>query len=651
MEPSDLEPGSSQGPKTALNALLNLCFNKLQCKPGRTRDLRDSKAGSVAVSQLLLTHLENALNARLPSRSTKVQRKQAPTRKPQSSHSGSICQRLERKPSFTAHRLAPPPAGASAAPRDGRYGEMLVQFDDRPENYRSWRSTFQGMTRSLDLNANEELDLLVKWLGVESSGYAKRLRSVHVANPEPGLRLVWERLEGCYGRPEVIEDALFKRVANFPRLSDKDTHKLRELGELLLELECAKADPHLTGLSYLDTARGISPIVEKLPPRLQEAWISKASRYKQNRGVAFPPFTLFAEFVRGQAKMRNDPSFTLTSANGAVSNHEGNRKAPISAHVTDVELSSETSPAACKKVTSSTKYCPLHKKPHPLQKCRAFREKPLDERKSLLKQFGLCFKCCTATDHFGKDCKVVVTCGDCGSIKHATALHQGSLSSVASDSKQVAKIDEPNSELQSPKVSSTCTEVCGRGCAGSRSTSPSDLADFLLAYRNTPQATTAEAPSVLLLGRRLRTRLDLVRPSVNDTVAHKQFREASRHRRRESTFREGDLVRVRNFRRGPRRFSATVLARTGPVSYRVSVVTPRGVCEWVRHRNHVVRALDSDDLVINDADFRADAPVTVNTSPTSTTELAEQPSAANQAAEQGRRYPQRQRRAPDRYGT
>ncbi|KAL1467579.1 hypothetical protein MTO96_042066 [Rhipicephalus appendiculatus] len=91
---------------------------------------------------------------------------------------------------------------------------------------------------------------------------------------------------------------------------------------------------------------------------------------------------------------------------------------------------------------------------------------------------------------------------------------------------------------------------------------------FLLAYRNTPQATTAEAPSVLLLGRRLRTRLDLVRPSVNDTVAHKQFREASRHRRRESTFREGDLVRVRNFRRGPRWFSATVLARTGPVSYR-----------------------------------------------------------------------------------
>ncbi|KAL1460299.1 hypothetical protein MTO96_043374 [Rhipicephalus appendiculatus] len=99
------------------------------------------------------------------------------------------------------------------------------------------------------------------------------------------------------------------------------------------------------------------------------------------------------------------------------------------------QLSSETSPAARKQVKSSTKYCPLHKKPHPLQKCRAFREKSLDERKSLLKQFDLCLKCCTATDHFGKDCKLLVTYVDCGSGKHATALHQRSPSIGPSDSK------------------------------------------------------------------------------------------------------------------------------------------------------------------------------------------------------------------------
>ncbi|KAL1465938.1 hypothetical protein MTO96_043038 [Rhipicephalus appendiculatus] len=63
----------------------------------------------------------------------------------------------------------------------------------------------------------------------------------------------------------------------------------------------------------------------------------------------------------------------------------------------------------------------------------------------------------------------------------------------------------------------------------SRSTSPSDLADFLLACRNITQPNTAEAPFILLLGRRLRTRLDLVRPSVQDRVACNQFRESSSH--------------------------------------------------------------------------------------------------------------------------
>nr|XP_054918814.1 uncharacterized protein K02A2.6-like isoform X1 [Dermacentor andersoni] len=112
----------------------------------------------------------------------------------------------------------------------------------------------------------------------------------------------------------------------------------------------------------------------------------------------------------------------------------------------------------------------------------------------------------------------------------------------------------------------------------SRPISPSELTDFLLLYRNTTQATTAEAPSLLLLERCLRTRLDLVRSFIDEQVARKQFQDTSRRRHHATTFSVGDFVRVRNFRQGPRWFSATVLARTGSVSYRVSVVTPPGVC-------------------------------------------------------------------------
>ena len=48
------------------------------------------------------------------------------------------------------------------------------------------------------------------------------------------------------------------------------------------------------------------------------------------------------------------------------------------------------------------------------------------------------------------------------------------------------------------------------------------LPAFLLRYRITPHTTTGQSPSMLLYGRQLRTRLDLIRPSVSDNVTQKQ---------------------------------------------------------------------------------------------------------------------------------
>lgn len=173
----------------------------------------------------------------------------------------------------------------------------LLQFDDKPENYWSWKSSLISATKDLNLSAREELDLMTKWLGAESSEQAKRIRAVHVLNPAAGVNMVWQRLEECYGTPEVIEDALLKKIEHFPRLTNRDNVKLRELGDILLELECAKEDGALPGLSYLDTARGVTQIVEKLPYNLQEKWTSLGSKFKEDNRVAFPPFSVFSKFV------------------------------------------------------------------------------------------------------------------------------------------------------------------------------------------------------------------------------------------------------------------------------------------------------------------------------------------------------------------
>ncbi|TKS65719.1 hypothetical protein D9C73_028275 [Collichthys lucidus] len=348
----------------------------------------------------------------------------------------------------------------------------LLKFDDRPEHYWSWKASFVTATQDLNLSCREELDLLVKWLGAESAEHAKRIRSVHILN-RAGLSMVWQRLEECYGTPEVIEHALLKKLEDFPKLTNKDSGKLRELGDILLELKCAKADGYLPGLAFLDTARGVNPIAEKLPYSLQEKWIAKGSRFKEDHGVTFPPFPLFSEFVRQQAKVRNDPSFAFTTSTPSKPDKaiKPSQRATVTVHKTDASSKPSDSPPGStgKNTSEPDRECPLHRKPHPLKKCRVFRLKTIDERKSYLKDNHICYKCCGSTQHIAKDCKAPIKCTECNSEKHIAALHPGPPPPTENAQAHKEKSGEPTEDTPAA-VSNYCTEVCGnantpRSCA------------------------------------------------------------------------------------------------------------------------------------------------------------------------------------------
>ncbi|KAL1021415.1 hypothetical protein UPYG_G00013000 [Umbra pygmaea] len=344
----------------------------------------------------------------------------------------------------------------------------LLEFDDRPENYWAWKASFLNATKDLNLSAREELDLITKWLGAESSEQAKRIRSVHIQNAAAGLSMIWQRLEECYGAPEVIENVLFHKIEDFPKLSNKDNHKLRELSDILLELEGAKSEGYLPGLAYLDTPRGVNPIVEKLPFSLQEKWRAQGSKYKEDYGVAFLPFSFFSKFIRNQAKIRNDPSFPLyTSA--VQSPTQNNRptkfsnKTSISVHKTEVKSEfSDNSILLNKEKSESPDYhCPIHNKPHPLKKCRGFRIKTLDEPKLYLKENGICFRCCGSTQHRAKDCRSSVKCSECGSDRHLAALHPGPAPPKPIINTEQKDQGREQGEDSAPSVTSKCTEICG----------------------------------------------------------------------------------------------------------------------------------------------------------------------------------------------
>ena len=69
------------------------------------------------------------------------------------------------------------------------------------------------------------------------------------------------------------------------------------------------------------------------------------------------------------------------------------------------------------------------------------------------------------------------------------------------------------------------------------------LAKFLFKYRITPHSSTGIAPSELLMGRRLRSRLDLLKPDLAATVANNQLKQKLSHDKSKPyrTFTEGDV--------------------------------------------------------------------------------------------------------------
>ena len=71
----------------------------------------------------------------------------------------------------------------------------FITFNDQPESYPVWKASFKNIANELNVNSREELDLLVKYLGPESTKQAMGIRIDNADNPDTCVKKVWERLE------------------------------------------------------------------------------------------------------------------------------------------------------------------------------------------------------------------------------------------------------------------------------------------------------------------------------------------------------------------------------------------------------------------------------------------------------------------------
>ena len=142
---------------------------------------------------------------------------------------------------------------------------------------------------------------------------------------------------------------------------------------------------------------------------------------------------------------------------------------------------------------------------------------------------------------------------------------------------------------------------------GMKKSKPGDittqLARFLFHYRTTPHSTTGVTPAELLMGRPLRTHIDLVKPSIDSRVREKQSDQKRNHDKRvkQRTFEVNDPVFVRNFSGGPTWLPGTIKECKGAVSFKVQLEDNRIVRRHIDHiRRRTVDVPPTPELGISD---------------------------------------------------
>ena len=120
---------------------------------------------------------------------------------------------------------------------------------------------------------------------------------------------------------------------------------------------------------------------------------------------------------------------------------------------------------------------------------------------------------------------------------------------------------------------------------------------FLFKYRTTPQTTTGVSPAELLMGRKLRTHLDLLVPNIRGRMQMRQSLQKHSHdfHAKDKQLQEKDSAMAKNFSQGPLWITGKILNRSGAATFLIELPDGRVVC----HHSDQLKAtsLDSQEQI------------------------------------------------------
>ena len=125
-----------------------------------------------------------------------------------------------------------------------------------------WKASFQSIITELEATSSEQLDLLCRYLGNDSSKQAASLRAANFHDENGAVQKIWDRLDMRYGAPELLVSSIRERLDKFPKILPKDTDKLYELSDLVSEISSLKdSDKYKSILSFFDSSVSVNSLI------------------------------------------------------------------------------------------------------------------------------------------------------------------------------------------------------------------------------------------------------------------------------------------------------------------------------------------------------------------------------------------------------
>ena len=292
------------------------------------------------------------------------------------------------------------------------------KFSGDPLEYKAFMNNFET---HIEPRVRDEKTLICLLLQHCSNDVKDRIEHFATSEVQP-YTVAKQRLNKEYDSPWVISDACEQRLKKFPSVRSGDGKQLRRFAELLEKTGVIVKD--IRQYTSLDSLDMLTELVNKLPYDLKRRWVSKSVQIQNYLGH-LANFLHFVDFVRKESDEVNS-LFGLRSLHPKTTSTK--TKASSFGSVmskTSANVNSKSSISGSRHVTQvgSCWYC--KNTSHILFDCKDFKQIPVEDRISFVKESKLCHKC-LSSKHKTRECKRSKLCSvtGCKGLYHHTLLHK-----------------------------------------------------------------------------------------------------------------------------------------------------------------------------------------------------------------------------------